>query len=137
MHDGRACDRGGDRQTHHLDEASWRHADYINMLCGVVRDRAPCNEAHWLQESTVGWFMADAEGLWDNGKRYADRAGEIEPGQILTMHVDMDAGMFKFWVDGKPRDPGYTSGVAGPLRWAATLGRIGNTVEIVPMPELQ
>ena len=53
------------------------------------------------------------------------------------MQMQMDAGTLKFWVDGKPHGPGYTSGVSGPLRWAATVGYTGNAVEIVPTPELQ
>ena len=36
--------------------------------------------------------------------------------------MDTDAGTLKFWRDGKPHSPGYTSGVSGPLRWAATVG---------------
>ena len=53
------------------------------------------------------------------------------------MQVDTDAGTLKFWLDGKPHGPGYTSGVTGPLRWATTVECTGNTVEIVPMPLLQ
>ena len=66
-----------------------------------------------------------------------DVAGEIDPGQILTMQVDTDSGILKFWVDGKPHGPGYTSGVTGPLRWAKTACDKGNEIEIVPTPELQ
>ena len=76
-------------------------------------------------------------GLHGNGKEHHDRAGTIEPGQVLAMQVDMDAGTLKFWVDGKPHGPGYTSGVTGPLRWATALPSTGNTVEIVPTPELK
>ena len=64
-------------------------------------------------------------------------AGEIEPGQVLSMQVDTDAGTLKFWVDGKPHGPGYTSGVTGPLRWATTVYFKGNFIEIVSTPELQ
>ena len=48
--------------------------------------------------------------LWGNGKEGIDdsKAGEIEPGQVLTMQVDMDADTRKFWRDGKPHGPGYT-----------------------------
>ena len=52
------------------------------------------------------------------------------------MKVDMDVGTLKFWVDGKPHGPGYTSGVTGPLCWAINVFRKGS-VEIVPTPELQ
>ena len=61
----------------------------------------------------------------------------MESGQVLTMQVDMDAGTLKFWLDGKPHGPGYTSRVTGPLRWVATDYYTGNSVEIVPTPELQ
>ena len=53
------------------------------------------------------------------------------------MQVDTEAGTLKFWLDGKPRGPDYTSGVTGPLRWATAVYRIGNAVEIVPTLELQ
>ena len=53
------------------------------------------------------------------------------------MQVDTDAGTLKFWVDGKPDGPGYTSGVTRPLRWAATVSWKNNDAEIVPTLELQ
>ena len=37
------------------------------------------------------------------------------------MQVDMAAGTLKFWVDGKPYNPGSTSEVTGSLRWATTV----------------
>ena len=76
-------------------------------------------------------------GLCGNGKEDDDEARKIEPGQVLTLQVNMDAGTLKFWLDGKPHGPGYTSGVTGPLRWATVVGRTGDVVEIVPTPELQ
>merc|ERR1712086_1068717 len=59
--------------------------------------------------------------LWGNGKQGADGAGCINDGQVLTMQVDLDAGTLKFWVDGKPHGPGFTSGVTGRLRWATSM----------------
>ena len=53
------------------------------------------------------------------------------------MQVDMDAGTLKFWLEGNPHGPGYTSGLTGPLCWATTVAFTGNVVEIVPTPELQ
>ena len=53
------------------------------------------------------------------------------------MQVDTGAGILKFWLDGKPHGPGYTSGVTGPLHWATTVYSTGNGFEIVPTPELQ
>jgi hypothetical protein len=76
-------------------------------------------------------------GLYGHGKYDDDMAGWIKPGQVLSMQVDMAAGTLKFWVDGKPHGPGYTSGVTGPLRWATSVPWKGNTVEIVSTPELQ
>ena len=76
-------------------------------------------------------------GLCGNGKDIADGVGSIEPGQVLLMQVDMDERTLKFWVDGKPHGPDYTSGVTGPLRWAVIVAKDGNTVEIVPTLELQ
>ena len=76
-------------------------------------------------------------GLHGTCKHAGNSAGRIKPGQVLTMQVDMDADTLKFWLDGKPRGPSYTSGVTGPLRWATTVRYTGDTAEIVPTPELQ
>ena len=58
-------------------------ADNLRILCGVVRDGAPCNADHGEQESTVGWFMSICNGgLNGNGKVCDDVVGEIEPGQV-------------------------------------------------------
>ena len=77
--------------------------------------------------------MNSANGsLCGNSKYSGDAAGGFKSGQVLTMQMDTDAGTLKFWLDGNPHGPGYTSGVTGPLRWAATVANIGNTVEIVP-----
>ena len=68
-------------------------ADYMDILCGVARDGAPCNEKHFRRNSTVGWFMNSGTGsLWGNSKGGDDESGEIKLGQILTMQVDTDAG---------------------------------------------
>ena len=86
----------------------------------------------------MGWFMDSVSGaLFGNGKHYDDKAGRIKPGQVLTVQVDTYAGTLKFWVDGKPHGPGYTSRVTGPLRWATSVYYKGNSVEIVSTPELQ
>ena len=121
-------------------------ADRLEILCGVVRDGVPCYERHWnhyqrvrhyFRSSTVGWFIYNYNGtLYGNGKHGDNAAGRIEPGQVLTMQVDMDAGTLKFWLDGKPHGPGYTSGVTGPLRWAFSALYPFISVEIVPTPEL-
>ena len=82
--------------------------------------------------------MSTFGALWGNGKQGDDDAGGINDGQVLTMQVDLDAGTLKFWLDGKPHGPGYTSGVKGRLHWATRVENKGNTVQIVPTPlELQ
>ena len=112
-------------------------ADWMSIVCGLVRDGASCNEDHATSESTVDWFMDNWLGdLSGNGKYNEDTAGKIHSGQVLTMQVDMNAGTLQFWVDGKSHGPGFTSGVTVPLRWATSVGYKGNAVEIVPTPEL-
>ena len=111
---GRVMETGTGKHTisMKLDEGS---AGYMGeVLCGMVRDGAPCNGWHFGEESTVGWFMDSYNGsLFGNGKEDDDRAGHVGPGQVLTMQVDMDAGTLNFWLDGKPHGPGYTSAVTG------------------------
>ena len=114
-------------------------AEDMYMMCGVVRDGVACNKAYWGNENTEAWYMDSYNGsLMGNGKFNDDGAGGINEGQVLTMQVDLDAGTLKFWLDGKPHGPGWTSGVTGRLRWATSVGLKGNSVQIVPTPlELQ
>ena len=104
----------------------------ISIFFGVVKDGVSCYEDHAQEEysareHSVGWFMFSGDcTLCGNGKSYDETnvsVGNIEPNEnILTMQVDTNAGTLKFWVDGKPHGPGFTSGVTGPLRWATTMG---------------
>jgi hypothetical protein len=75
--------------------------------------------------------------LYGNGKEYSDGAGGINEGQIVSMEADLDKGTLRFWVDGKPHGPGWSSGVTGRLRWAVSLFYKGGAAETVPTPELQ
>jgi hypothetical protein len=133
---GRVMGAGKHTISMKLDQGS---ADNISIFCGVVGDGKPCNGGLFCQESTVSWFMESNYGrLCGNGKNFTDDAGTIESDQILTMQVDTDTRTLKFWVNGKPHGPGYTSGVMGEsLRWATSVGFKGNAVEIVPTPELE
>ena len=107
------------------------------VLCGVVRDGAAWNECHCLRDG-AGWFMHSGDGtLFGNGKEGDDEAGQINEGQILSLELDLDLGTLMFFVDGKRHGLGYTSGVTGKLRFAATVMYIGNNVQIVPTPELE
>ena len=113
-------------------------AKYMFMLCGVARDGVACDEDYRCRVSTEAWYIASSGTLCGNGKQVDDNAGRIKEGQVLTMQVDLDAGTLKFWLDGKPHGPGFTSGVTGRLRWATSVYYKGNTVQIVPTPlELQ
>ena len=115
-------------------------AEYMDMMCGVARDGVACDKDYANRQSTEAWYMGMDGALYGNGKEEDDddRAGETNDGQVLTMQVDLDAGTLKFWVDGKPHGPGWTSGVTGRLRWATSIDWKGNTVQIVPtLLELQ
>ena len=114
-------------------------AEDMDISCGVVRDGVACDQWYGNKKNTEAWYMYSVYGsLCGNGKFNEDDAGEINDGQVLTMQVDLDAGTLKFWLDGKPHGPGWTSGVTGRLRWATCVAYKGNTVQIVPTPlELQ
>ena len=91
------------------------------------------------REHIVAWLINSGNGgLFGNGKDHNDEAGRIKSGDELTMQVDTDAGTLKFWVNGKPHGPGYTSGVRGPLQWATSMYSFEesgtDTVAIVPTP---
>ena len=108
------------------------------MSCGVVREGALWNVDHAHFYSTMGWFIhAEDGGLFGNGKDDDDQAGDVLPGQVVTMQVDLDKGTLKFWVDGKQHGPGYTDGVTGPVQWAVSVFGQGDSVQIVPTPELE
>ena len=105
---------------------------------GLVRDGAAWDKDHRSRASTDGWYMGSYGGtLYGNGKCSSDEAGRIKEGQIVSMEADLDKGTLRFWVDGKPHGPGYSSGVTGRLRWAVCLYFKGAAVQIVPTPELQ
>ena len=107
-------------------------------MLGVVKEDVSCDQSYCRGDNDQGWFMYTYDGgLCGNNKNDDDCAGKIEPGQVLTVQVDTDAGNLKFWLDGKPHGPGYTSGVAGPLRFAMAVYRTAYSVQIVPTPELQ
>ena len=114
-------------------------AQAMHIMCGVARDGVACDQDYGNADNTEAWYMESSGGcLCGNGKEFYDKAGEIKEGQVLTMQVDLDAATLKFWLDGKPHGPGWTSGVAGRLHWATSLYYKGNTVQIVPTPlELQ
>ncbi len=108
------------------------------MFCGVVREGALWNVDHTDFLTTTGWFIyAEVGGLFGNGRYNEKEAGRVLPGQVVTMQADLDEGTLRFWVDGKHHGPGYTDGVTGPLQWAVTMIDQGDTVQIVPIPELE
>ena len=56
-----------------------------------------------------------------NGKYNGDNAGSINEGQIISMEADLDKGTLRFWLDGQPHGPGWSSGVKGKLRWSVNM----------------
>ena len=112
--------------------------DHMPTFCGIVGDGAAWNVDHAVSSSTTGRLLGSGSGcLHGNGKQRGNSAGEIKSGQILTIEADLDKGTLRFWVAGKPHGPGYTSGVTGRLRFAISVDRKDNSVQIVPTPELQ
>jgi hypothetical protein len=110
----------------------------LNHCFGLVRDGAAWNVFDGAAESTDARYLLSASGsLCGNGKELDDEAGGIKEDGIVSMEADVDKGTLRFWVDGKPRGPGYSSGVTGRLRWAVCLAYKGGAVQIVPTPELQ
>ena len=106
-------------------------------MFGLVRDGAAWDKEHYRKESTDAWYMLTNGSLFGNGKENDDYAGDINEGQIVSMEADLDKGTLRFWVDGKPHGPGWSSGVTGRLRWAVCMFDKGGAVQIVPTPELQ
>ena len=109
----------------------------MGHFSGLVRDGAAWDKKHTTRESTDAWYMLCSGRLFGNGKNQDDYAGRINEGQIVSMEADLDKGTLRFWVDGKPHGPGWSSGVTGRLRWAVCLYYKGTAVQIVPTPELQ
>ena len=75
--------------------------------------------------------------LYGNGKLDSEAAGMMDDGQIISMIADLDKGTLRFWLDGQPHGPGWSSGVKGKLRWSVSMYSEGSAVQIVPTPELQ
>jgi hypothetical protein len=94
---------------------------------GVTLGVAP-DDTEWDRDP----FVTEEEGVGGGGGRRSfgmwlgagmleesDHAsGQVCTGQTVTMDLDTDAHTLKFWVDGKPHGPGFTSRVKGSLRWA-------------------
>jgi hypothetical protein len=105
---------------------------------GLVRDGVACDkEGHHRRASADAWYMCSNGALYGNEKEHSDKAGDIKEGQIVSMEADLDKGTLRIWVDGKPRGPGWGSGVTGRLRWAVSVHFKDGAAEIVPTPELQ
>jgi hypothetical protein len=104
---------------------------------GLVRDGAVYDKDHGLRESTDVWYVHSNGALDGNGKGFSDNAGQISEGQIVSMEADLDKGTLRFWVDGKPHGPVYSSGMTGCLRWTVCLAYKSGAVQIVATPELQ
>ena len=108
--------------------------------CGVVRDGRAWDEDNgedFGSKSTDAWYMHNSGTLYGNGKEDSGDAGMISEGQIISMEADLDKGTLRFWLDGQPHGPGWSSGVKGKLRWSVSMFNEGLAVQIVPTPELQ
>ena len=112
-------------------------AERLYHYFGVVRDGRAWDAACPKSESTDAWYMQSHGNLSGNGKHNSDDAGYIKEGQIISMEADLDKGTLRFWLDGQPHGPGWSSGVKGKLRWSVCMYSEGSAVQIVPTPELQ
>lgn len=106
---------------------------------GLVRDGAPWNEDPAAKTTTDGWFMGSDGSLYGNSKPDGIilEVGRMNEGDIVSLEADLDEGTLRFWVNGTPHGPGWSSGVKGKMRWAVSLGYKGNSAQIVPTPELE
>ena len=109
---------------------------YLFHLFGVVRDGRAWNADCPRSDSTDAWYMQDGGWLCGNGKEGSDGAGSINEGQIISMVADLDKGTLRFWLDGQPHGPGWSSGVKGKLCWSVSMCYEGPAIQIVPTPEL-
>ena len=112
-------------------------ARYLNQFFGVVRDGRAWDADYPNSESTDSWYVHNSGHLHGNGKQDSEPAGGIKEGQIISMVADLDKGTLRFWLDGQPHGPGWSSGVKGKLRWSVCMYYEGSAVQIVPTPELQ
>ena len=109
----------------------------LDHYFGLARDPASWGGSYLERESADAWFMTGDGALWGNGKEGDDSTSDVNEGDIVSMEANLDKGTLRFWANGKPHGPGFTSGVAGRLRWAVSLGYPSGAVQIVPTPELQ
>ena len=91
--------------------------------------------------SKDAWYVHDSGGaLYDNGRGHGGLAGDTSDYKIISIGVGLwtkDKGTLRFWVDGKPHGPDWSSGVAGSLRGVVCLYYEGNAAQIMPTAELQ
>ena len=110
------------------------------VYCGLARDGAAWNKDHGGAHLTDAWFIGNGGCFWGNGKegeRWRPSQTKIKDGDILSVEANLDEGTLRFWKNGKPHGPGWSSGVMGKVRWAVQIAYCGDSVQIVPTPELQ
>ena len=82
--------------------------------------------------AAIGFGMHPCEGcLHGDETDSSEKAGEVAEGLVLTMELDTDAHILKFWVDGKLHSSGFTTGVIGSLRCALSIGDSAIAVQVV------
>ena len=129
-----------------MEECTGKHRVSV-MVLGSARDQlcvilgvAPA-DSEWdkdpftFEQRGSGMCLSNGS-LYGNGKENSTAPGDVQVGQIVTMELDTDAHTLKFWVDGKPHGPGYTSGVVGSLRWALSSGFANNAEAVQLVPDI-
>lgn len=113
------------------------------ILFGVVQVGVPCagpecNDIFNIQSTHAsGWSIRD-DGALQGIDKCDFNCGNpfITESDVLTLCLDTNVGSLHFWVNGRPCPAGYPNGVRGSLRWAVSMCMNGDTVTIIPTPQL-
>jgi hypothetical protein len=103
---GVVCDGAGFTTQSQIESGISRHSKlcrFFEVGDGILQGHGE----HW--ERRINYDSDDNPDNYDTG---------IWEGEVLTVQVDLAAGYFRLWKDGKPHGPSYESGVKGPLRFA-------------------
>lgn len=124
---------------------SFKHASlgFGGHVFGVVHEGVPsagpvCNDIFDHHSTHASGWSIRHDGVLQGIDKCDFNCGNpfITESDVLTLCLDTNVGSLHFWVNGRPCPAGYPNGVRGSLRWAVLMCMNGDTVTIVPTPQL-
>jgi hypothetical protein len=85
------------------------------FMVGVSRPHLEPKADYARPKCSDGWFICAGDGgLYGNGKKRDDAAGDYDEGDRVGVLLDLDAGSLLFFINGVQHGPGYLVGSVTP-----------------------